>query len=381
MRWVILGVVSLTALLLRYAALGRLLPASAANTTGGDSFALPLQSLGFALASLYAPVRRLAMEPDPASLSLMHVGVGVVVAAALWVLAWRIDPAARGLLRRAAIATGVCVLPVLNWIPQETRLSERFLYLASGFALVPFGVLVHIAWRRGSAVRPVVAGATALVLVLLLGISAWRARAWRDDIVLWRIATAEEPQRALFWQRYGLALMQRRMFGESERALQRAIELDPRDFNANQYLGMVYHQTDRPASAITQYGKALELQPRNVYLLLNIALSRLAIADVRGAYDLAKQALAIDSNHFEALRLAGGLAMQLGLLPESRRYLESAQRQQPQNVALRQQFEVLVRREAGLESARGPVGSIVPGPGTAPDSAGAAPVPVPAPGR
>lgn len=351
-RWAVLAAASLAALLLRYSALGRLLPVSAANTPANESLFLPLQSAGFALAALFAPLRRLAMEPSPATQSAAHIAAGILVALALWAAAWRVDAAARAGLRRAAIAAAVAMLPVLNWLPQETQLSERFLYLASGFALAPFGVLVHAAWKRRPQLQPLVAGVTAIVLVYLIGISAWRARAWRDDIVLWRIATHEEPSRALFWNRYGLALMERGRLQDAEPALARAVELDPRDAAAHHYLGMVFHRTERPSKAIVQYGRALELQPRNLFVLLNVGLSRITIGDTPGAYEAAKQALAVDPNQFDALRFAGGCALQLGELAEARRYLEAAQRQRPNNAALIQQLQLLSRREAELKNAR-----------------------------
>jgi len=369
-RAVVLGAVSLVALLLRYAALGRFLPASAADQPSAAPFVLPLQSLAFAILSTYAPLQRLAMEPSPAGLSIVRVAMGIIVAAVVWLAARWFDPASRPFLRRAAIASVVAVLPVLNWLPQETRLSERFLYIASAFAMAPVGVLVWAGWRRSSAIRPLAAGAAGLAIVLLIGMSAWRARAWRDDIVLWRIATAEEPQRGLFWNRYGLALMERRMFPEAQQALQRAIELDPRDAAAMHYLGMVLHQTERPMAAIDEYRRALAVQPRNVYILLNIALSQMSIGDLRGTYASAQQALAIDPNHFEALRMAGGCALQLNLLPEARRYLEAAAQQNRDNRGLAQQLEVLRRREAGLEPPSpvpdAPAPSATPSPSGAP---------------
>jgi tetratricopeptide (TPR) repeat protein len=349
LRWAVFAAVSLVALLLRYAALGRLLPASAANTPAGDGLLLPLQSFGFALASLYAPLQRLAMEPSPGMQSPAQLAAGVAIGAALWAGAWRTDPASRPGLRRAAIAAVACMVPVLNWLPQETQLSERFLYLASGFALAPFGVLVRAAWQRRPRLQPAVAGVTAILLVYAIGIAAWRARAWRDDIVLWRIATREEPARALFHNRYGLALMERGELQESEAALRRAVELDPRDAAAHHYLGMVLHRTDRPSQAIAAYQRALELQPGNLFMLLNVGLSRLAIGDTRGAYAAAQQALEIDANQFDALRFAGGCALQLGDLSAARRYLDAALRQRPNNAALIQQLQLLSRREAELQ--------------------------------
>ena len=339
------GLAGAVSLLMRWAALATFLPLTASAPRPAGAALLPLQSFAFALASLYVPVKRLLMEPQADQLALARLGAGIVVAAILWWTAWRVDRETRPFLRRCAWAGAIALIPVLNLLPQETRLSERFLYVSSGFWLAPVAVLVGAGWRRGGAWRPASAGACALAAVLLLGISAWRARAWRDDVVLWRIAVREEPDRVAFWDRLGLALTERRDFGPAESALRRAVGLDPRYFNAQVNLGVLLHMTHRPREAIEAYRVALGIDPKHVNTHLNIGLAMLDIGQMAEAYQEFATAAALKPDNPDALRLAGGAAVQIGRHADGRRYLEAARRILPEHPAIQQAFRVLEEAE------------------------------------
>lgn len=347
--WVLVAVAVGTAALLglgmRYAALGAWLPASAGGPRAAHPVLLPLQALLFSLASLFAPVRKLVLEPDPGLLPASRLVIGAVVAVALWFAAWRVDRASRPALGRCLLAGTLALVPVLDLLPQETLLSERFLYVASAFWMLPAGVLVAAAWRRGGQIRPLAAGACALVVVLLLGIAAWRARAWREDVVLWRLAVREEPDRAAFWDRLGLALTERHDYGPAEEALQRAVALDPGSFNAQLNLGVLLHTTRRPRLAVESFQQALELQPKHVNANLNLGLSYLDSGNLPAAYERFRTAASLKPDNPDALRLAGGAALQLGRLDEARRYIGEAERLQPESPAIQQLARLLAEKE------------------------------------
>jgi len=329
------GVAAGVTLLLRATALGGLLPATARAARTTNPLLLPFESLAFALGAVFAPLRALAVEPDPAHLGFARFGVGVLVGAALWIAAWRLDATSRPLLRRMLVAGGCALLPTLNLLPQETPLSERYLYLAAAFLLVPFGVLAVAGWRRGGTMQPLTAGVTAVALLALLLVAAWRAQFWKDDVALWQRAVVEEPTRAAFYDRLGLALTERRSFAPAEGALRRAVELDPTSFNAQLNLGVFLQTVRRPADAIKSYRKALELQPRHVNAHLNLGMALIEIGQTREAFAAFTTAVRLKPDHPDALRLAGTTALDLGLDDEARRYLQAAVQVQPNNTALR----------------------------------------------
>ncbi len=335
------------ALVLRAHALPSLLPASAqAGRAAGSTF-LPVETFFFALASLFAPVVRIVVEPDPARLGVWRCLVGAVVAGGAWASALALAPGARATLRRLALAGLVSLLPVLNLLPQETRLSERFLYLQSAFLLAPLGMLAQIGWEKRGRIRAITLVILATAVVVLGGISSWRARLWRDDIRVWQQAVSEEPERAAFWDRLGLALTERRAHAPAEEALRRAVALDPHNFNAWHNLGVLLQAKRDYREAMEAFRRAIELHPQSVSSHVNLGRILLAARDLDGAYAEFEAALAIKPDHFEALRMAGMVAIQIEDFDGAERYLGAARRLQPENRTILQALQKLEQHRQG----------------------------------
>lgn len=339
---IVAGVVTLV---LRANALGGLFPTTATAARPAGATWLPLQTLLFAVESLYAPMRRLSMEPHPSQLELGRIVLGLGVAGAVWVAAFILAPALRSALRRCAVAGAVSLLPVLNLLPQETQLSERFFYLASGFLLAPVGVLAVSAWTRGRTWRWAASMAVVAVLGWLLSISSWRAAVWRTDLSLWQCAVQEEPQRAAFWDRLGLSYTERRQWAQAEPALRRAVELDPTLFNGWHNLGVLLGATRRHAEAAEAYTRALELQPRSVSAHVNLGRMQVALRDVGAAYESFAAATAIKPDYVEAHRLAGMTALRMDHLDDAERHLRTAARLAPDNASIQQALRKLEERK------------------------------------
>jgi tetratricopeptide (TPR) repeat protein len=334
----------LVTLLLRHHALGGLLPATASATRPDGPAWLPVRTLLFAVESLFAPVRLVSMEPDPSRLDAVRLGMGIAAAAAIWAAAFVFAEAHRAALRRCALAGGAALLPVLNLLPQETQLSERFLYLPSVFLLAPAGVLVVQAWSAGRLPRWLGTVACGLAIAALLWISQWRAVVWRTDLSLWQQAVREEPQRAAFWDRLGLTFTERSQWQQAERALRRAIDLDPNLFNGWHNLGVLFGATRRPDEAASAYRRALELQPRSVSTHVNLGRVLAAMRVVDAAYAAFHNALRIKPDHVEAQRLAGLTALRMGQREDAERHLRAAARLAPNDPRVQQALRKLQQR-------------------------------------
>jgi tetratricopeptide (TPR) repeat protein len=346
MTWRAASVVALlaaagVALALRYSALDSVLPATAHHDRPDGAWSLPLRTAQFVLASLYAPVKRLVMEPDPFTVSGLRAWIGLAVAIGLWLGAWRASVSERSLLRRGGLASVIAIAPVLNLLPQETVLSERFLYLASAFLCVPAGVLVTAAWRRDSVLRVALPMLAALCALALLGLSNWRAVVWRTDLSVWQQAVLEEPARGAFWDRLGLALTERRKYAEAETALRRAVALDARNPNAFVNLGILLQTTNRHAEAVTQFDAALRLQPRSLMTHLARGRSLMALQDAAGAYQAFATATSIKRDHVGAHRMAAQAALALGDPNRAAEHLRMALRVNPGDVELQRALERL----------------------------------------
>jgi Flp pilus assembly protein TadD len=254
------------------------------------------------------------------------------------------SPDQRPSLGICALAGFLSLLPVLNIFPQETRLSERFLYLPSAFWLVPAGMLLSLGWETRPAMRPLWATVLVGLVVFLGSIAAWRAHLWRMDLSVWSQAVREEPQRGAFWDRLGLTHMERRDFPRAESALQRAVQLDPDNFNAWHNLGVLMETRRSYPRAVAAFRRALELQPRSVST--HVHLGRIFAAMREHEAALAEFAAALDvmPNHVDTLRMAAMVAIQIEDFEAAQRYLERARQLEPDNRAIQQAFEKLERR-------------------------------------
>ena len=331
----------IVALGLRAVALPSLLPTTAQGAPATSSPTLPLQTLVFTLMSLFAPVTRIVVEPDPARLGTVRAVVGLLIAGAAWAGAAVLWPNARAALRTMALAGGIALLPVLNVLPQETRLSERFLYLTSVFLLVPLGLLVQRAGAARGRWRWLLAGGVILLVGWLLGVSMWRGRQWREDLSVWQQAVREEPERAAFWDRLGLTLTERRAYGPAEEAARRAVQLDPNSFNAWHNLGVLLQAKRAPREAVEAFRRAVELQPTSVSAQVHLGRLLVSGRDFAGALAAFDAALAVKPDHFEALRMAGMVALRTEDFEAAARYLEAARRLEPDNRAILQALERL----------------------------------------
>jgi tetratricopeptide (TPR) repeat protein len=284
------------------------------------------------------------MEPDPQHLHALRLFAGALVAVVAWATSL-VRLADKAYLWRALIASGVSLLLILNILPQETVLSERFLYLASGFLLVPVGAWFAVGWeRRGGSRIAVTAAAVVLVGVLML-IANWRGTVWRTDVSVWRQAVHEEPHRGAFWDRLGLALIERRSYQEAEVALTRAVELEPENPNVLHNMGVLLQSTQRPEEAADFYRRAIHGQPSRLLAYLNLAQVLMTLRDYPAALEVLQTATRLKPDHLGAHRLVISAAMSARQPDIARQHLQAALRLSPGDVALQRLQAKLLRSD------------------------------------
>jgi len=354
---VALLVAAATVAVLRALALESLLPTTASHERPAGALWLPFKSLLFALSSVYVPLRQISMEPDPQQLHVVRWIAAVAVAVLLWATALRALPE-RAALWRSLVAGGVSLLLFLNILPQETILSERFLYMASGFLLVPVGAWGAAAWSRSRTTRLVALGAGVLVLTWWMLLSSWRGTVWRTDVTVWRQAVREEPERAAFWDRLGLSLTERRRYNEAEVALTRAVELDPRNPNAQHNMGVLLQSTRRPQDAVSFYQRAIQLLPGHVPSYMNLGQAYLDLRDYPAALEAFQTASQLKPDHLGAHRMVIRAALLSRRLDVARRHLEVALQLAPQDPGLLQMRAKLDRPAPAPRPGRAPEDSL-----------------------
>ena len=180
----------------------------------------------------------------------------------------------------------VTLLPVLQLIPFHELAADHFLYLP----LVGFSIAVGgLADRLLSLSRK-----PALVwvpILLLATISGWvvinRNKVWRDPKTLWTTTLEQAPESYRANANLAQILMQE---GQAERAIElmrKSLEIDPSQAVSWTNLGFVHYQIGRQArqagrwslarenqdSAIRNFTQALELNPKDPILSLNLGSS------------------------------------------------------------------------------------------------------------
>lgn len=213
-------------------------------------------------------------------------------------------------------------------IPIRDAMFEHRLYLAvAGFGWILAWILSR---PYGSDHRiPVIVACT--VLVLLGAATYQRNRVWQDPVALWNEAAACNPRNARALNNLGRHLIEAGRLQEAEKALVRALAVDP--FRPNVYfnLGMVAARTQRLESAFSYFSTAIALDPRKAafYQHLGMTFHRMGMAHrARECYEAAL--LHAPKMQGPAMNLAA-LAYQAGQYEEARQILEDLTRRFPKN--------------------------------------------------
>ncbi len=359
---------------LRWMALGTLLPPSAKGA--GWAVTRPPIVVGSYLAWLVVPPHGLHLEPGLAS-GALGAGAVLLAAAALagcWTLArrgWRLEAA-------LVAVTLVALLPVAQFRPLETTLSERFLYLPSVAAALLAGALL----RRLPAGRITIVALSVvgLLLVVYASILIPRARIWRDEIALWEAKERETPGGSLK-ARLNIARTYAHR-GDRERALKaydaaKALEPSlagglsaeisalkseagsdeyargllaslkdfPKDGALWNNLGFHLYRKGDMIGATMAFLKATELTPARSTAWLGLALARLSDGDIPAADEAASRALTLQPDLALAVVVRAACALGQGHPCDALRLSEEIAVDDPSDRAMLDRIVARARRE------------------------------------
>lgn len=317
-RWaLVVGLLIVTAgyFFLRRAVLGSAVLYFSRFTTGAlQAVSLSLSILAHYTYKLIWPFR-LDAEADflpPKTFLNIHTlaGLLILVAAVYAVFRWR---------RHAAVVFGLALIalglaPVLNILPVNQVLAERFLYFPSlGYVLLLGLALSSLRVRRPMATTVAVA---ALVTAFAARTVA-RTFDWKDELTLFEKTVATSGDNARARANLGASLYKQGRFEEAYRefgratelnpsyapgwsgraraavelgrgddameSIQRAVQLDPNDALLYHHLGVIQFKAGRYADAAQSFRRALELRPRHLHARFNLALALYQQRDFEGA--------------------------------------------------------------------------------------------------
>lgn len=288
-----------------------------------EAIALPFSILAHYVYKLVFPFHLNAESdfPPPGNLLDIHVFAGIVIfALACYALyRWRRQ---RAFVFGTAVI-GIGLLPVLNILPVNQILAERFLYFPSlGYSLcVALGVVaLRRRWRLASTI------AFGFFLAACSVRTVVRITDWKDELTLFQKTVASSPDNARARASLGGALYDHERYEEALNEfrfavrnnasyapgwsglartegklgrlnqaiddMQTAIELDPSNAAYYNSLGMLQFQTKDYFSAIGSFREVLLRRPRQVHARFNLALAFYQIGDFDNAV---KELTALDN--------------------------------------------------------------------------------------
>jgi tetratricopeptide (TPR) repeat protein len=327
------------------------------------------------------------IEPDFDPLDARYVlsaAAVLAVTAAAWALRRRRAGAA---FLAAWVCYVVLAAPTMGLLQVGRQLAaDRYSYVAC----LPFAVLFGAAVRgfgRGWATGPRIASA---VLVVLGALTHLQLAAWADTEALFRRALAVDPDSYVAHRKLGIELHEQQRYAEAIEHFERCLALRPDGGNAGAWTGLALAtmargepgdltrtfealdaalageprnplawdvlenlllRANRAADLEARCTAALEADAQNDRALLTLARLRAAQGDPNAAVELGRRVLALDPEHFEALKLCGAQSVYLGRWSEARAVLERARALRPRDPGVLTNLGLVAGRQGHTEEA------------------------------
>jgi tetratricopeptide (TPR) repeat protein len=206
----------------------------------------------------------------------------------------------------------VTLMPVLNvrWMGAYV-LSERFLYLPSvGFCLVA-GWACAALWQSSAnwnnMVRTMMVATACLVTALCVLRISLRVPDWRDDVTLFTLSSAAQPNDYRLHDALGAAYWIRGDWMGAEREWQETLRLEPDSVEPLNSLGVLYAQQQRYDQAMPLLEKALRLNPNDAAAHLNLGAAYAGMGKMDRAEEQFRAAVLLFPLDFNAHNLLGKL--------------------------------------------------------------------------
>jgi protein O-mannosyl-transferase len=188
-----------------------------------------------------------------------------LAAAAVFYTLWKArEKIGRGPLV-AALCFAVTLFPALGFFAvypmRYSFVADHFQYLAS----VPIFALVAFSLRRVAEwVGPELGqGGLPAVVVVLLGVLTWHQTGmYRSQETLWRETIRRNPESSMAENNLGVFLITEGRVEEGAKHVSRAIQLDPRDYEALAEKAYLLSKKGDISEAIRLYKASLAIQPR-----------------------------------------------------------------------------------------------------------------------
>jgi tetratricopeptide (TPR) repeat protein len=223
------------------------------------------------------------------------------------------------------------LLPVSQLIPLVTLMHDRYLYVPMLGVAWLAGGLVHFQLQHRPSRRPALAGAGALLLILLGALSFQRAAVWRNSVTLWSDAAKKLPDNWGVWDALAEAYVSA---GDNEgavRAYDKVFSMNPDFLNEERKECKAYNNAAVLFIDRRELQRAKQLLdhltgkfPEYLPGFINRGYLARLEKDWKTAETAAQHVLERDPRNSSALLSLGIIARENGELANARRYCNAA---------------------------------------------------------
>ncbi|MFZ3207692.1 MAG: tetratricopeptide repeat protein [Geobacteraceae bacterium] len=224
-------------------------------------------------------------------------------------------------------------------IPLGEISAEYRLYLPSAGMIVAFTALAIAAAGRFSLNRTLCYCAALLLIMALCAATLLRNRVWQSEISLWRDAAMKSPAKVRPHQNLALYYGMQGRSDEARQELEKAISIEPRNFELHNNLGIIYRQQGDLDKAIREYQLVLQLEPADAMARYNLGNVYLGQGRYRDALREYRKCLELIPEYDELHNNLGIVYWKTGQIGEAVREFEQALRLNPQNLNARNNLE------------------------------------------
>ena len=166
----------------------------------------------------------------------------------------------------------VSLLPVLNIVPIENIIAERYLYLPILGLCMSYGCFLQIHTKVINYQKYTIIILLILILLPLSLKTIKRNKIWMEQPVLWTDTVRTSPNSFKAHNNLGNFYRDAGRLDESIIEFKRALSLYDDYINAHNNLGVTYRKKGMLKEALTEYQKALKLNPNYAYAHNNLGV-------------------------------------------------------------------------------------------------------------
>jgi tetratricopeptide (TPR) repeat protein len=238
------------------------------------------------------------------------------------------------------------LFPVLGFFTMSymrlTLQADHFQYFSDISIVASAGAIAALLYNKTSGTARSAVVAVCVALVAVFSAYSWeRAGVHQGEETLWRACLKRNEASWQAHNHIGAVLYSQRKITEAAPHFKRAVELKPENPEVHNNLGLVLWYFGHYDEAVAQYREAVRIKGEVQALRHNLAdalLSLKRFGDSLEQYDIMIKDTPADPN-LHAMK--GAILAQMNRLPEARQELETALQIDPNNVAARQNMQIL----------------------------------------